>query len=72
MNCPVFIVKCPENPDKATRTDTRARIGIRTLSGVRIPSGFALSVSGFVSAEKLCSGAGAVRTPSSAAMQQGA
>jgi hypothetical protein len=53
MNCPALTVDCPENPDKTTRTDTRARIRNRTLSGVRFSSGFATPVSGLSHAQKI-------------------
>lgn len=55
MNCPVFTPKCPENPDKDTRTDTRARIGNPDIVRVRFLSAFALSVSGLCPAESLSS-----------------
>lgn len=53
MICPDFASQVSGNPDKTDRTDTRARIGNRTLSGVRFPSAFALSVSGSASAQKV-------------------
>lgn len=46
MNCPDFRSECPENPDKDTRTDTRARIGNPDIVRCPVPVRFAPSVSG--------------------------
>ncbi len=58
MNLSGFRSECPENPDKTGRTDTRARIRNPDTCPSGFPSGFALSVSGLGSAQKIGSTAG--------------